>query len=259
MNWRSRVKFLAAAALLCTGVPASAQLTIGARPARAPAPPTYRPAASSMTDRRDLSGVWFIRDYNRAFRTTDGTLPPFTPHGKEEWDKRRKAEADGNPIADASAYCYPHGVPRVMNSPYPIQLIHSPGEITIVHEVAHNIRHIYLDQPMPKDLKPTFLGYSVGHWDGDTLVVDTAGFNDRTWIDEEGIIHSDQMKVTERIRKIENGLALENEITITDPVFFTRPWVKRITYNWRPDLRLQEYICEENNRNMPVDGHTVAR
>ena len=220
--------------------------------------PLIRPAASSK-DPRDLSGVWFIRLYNRQINSTLGRIPPFTEHGKAEWDKRVKAEKDGTPIADASAYCWPHGVPRVMNSPYPIQIIQTAGETTIVHEVAHNIRHIYMDQPHPQNLQLSFLGDSVGHWEGDELVIDTVGLNDRTWIDEVGVIHGKQLHVVERIRKIEDGHALENIIRIEDPEFFKQPWYARITYAWRPDLRLSEYVCEENNRNMPEAGHTVAK
>ncbi|HTV78763.1 MAG TPA: hypothetical protein VMF03_10930 [Steroidobacteraceae bacterium] len=220
--------------------------------------PLIRPPTSS-SDPRDLSGVWFIRLYNPQINSTLGRLPPFTARGKAEWDARVKAEKDGSPIADASSYCWPHGVPRVMNSPYPIQIIQTAGETVFVHEVAHNVRHIYMDQPHPQTLTATFMGDSVGHWEGDTLVIDTIGLNDRTWIDEIGVIHGKQLHVIERIRKIEDGHALEDLIRIEDPEFFTEPWYARITYAWRPDLRIAEYVCEENNRNMPVSGHTVAR
>jgi hypothetical protein len=213
----------------------------------------------SSADPRDLSGVWFIRSYNRQINSTLGRVPPFTPLGKAEWDKRVAAEKAGSPIADASAYCYPHGVPRVMNSPYPIQIIQTEGRTTIVHEVAHNVRHIYMDEPLAASPKPSFLGSSVGHWEADTLVIETNGFNDRTWIDEVGVIHGAKMRVTERIRKIEDGKALENLVKIEDPDFFKEPWFARITYAWRPDLRISEYSCEENNRNMPVNGRTVAQ
>jgi hypothetical protein len=220
--------------------------------------PLIRSAVSS-SDARDLSGVWYIRLYNPQINSTLGRLPPFTARGKAEWDARVKAAKDGSPIADASSYCWPHGVPRVMNSPYPIQIIQTAGETVIVHEVAHNIRHIYMDQPHPQSVTPSFMGDSAGHWEGDTLVVDTVGFNDRTWIDEIGVIHGRQLHVTERIRKIEGGHALENVVRIEDPEFFTEPWYARITYAWRPDLRIAEYICEENNRNMPVSGHTAKK
>jgi hypothetical protein len=220
--------------------------------------PLLRPQRSS-TDPRDLSGVWFLRLYNRQINSTVGRLPPFTPHGKAEWTRRDEAEKEGKPIADASAYCWPHGTPRVMNSPYPIQIIQTKGKTTIVHEVNHNIRHIYMDEALPATVQPTFLGTSVGRWEGDTLVIDTIGVDDRTWIDEVGVIHGKSMKVTERIRKIEDGKALENLIRVEDPEFFTEPWFIRLTYAWRPDLRLTEYVCEENNRNMPVNGRTSAR
>ena len=213
----------------------------------------------SNADPRDLSGVWFLRLYNRQINSTRGRVPPFTPKGKAEWDKRVAAEKEGRPMADASAYCWPHGTPRVMNSPYPLQFIQTKGKTTIVHEVNHNIRHIYMDEAMPQTVEPTFLGTSVGHWEGDTLVIETKGIKDVTWIDEVGIIHGNQLKVTERIRKIEDGEAVEDLIKIEDPEFFTRPWFMRDTYAWRPDLRISEYVCEENNRNMPVNGRTVAQ
>jgi hypothetical protein len=220
--------------------------------------PLVRPAVSS-SDPRDLSGVWYIRLYNPQINSTLGRLPPFTERGKAAWDARVKAEKDGSPIADASSYCWPHGVPRVMNSPYPLQIIQTTGETVIVHEVAHNVRHIYMDQPHQPALAPSFMGDSVGHWEGDTLVVDTTGLNDRTWIDEIGVIHGQQLHVIERIRKIEGGHAMENLVRIEDPEYFTEPWYARITYAWRPDLRLTEYVCEENNRNMPVSGHTAKK
>jgi hypothetical protein len=216
-------------------------------------------APVSSGDARDLSGVWFIRLYNPQINSTLGRLPPFTERGKAAWDARVKAEKDGSPIADASSYCWPHGVPRVMNSPYPLQIIQTAGETVIVHEVAHNVRHIYMDQSHPQNLAASFMGDSVGHWAGDTLIVDTIGLNDRTWIDEIGVIHGKQLHVIERIRKIEGGQALENLIRIEDPEYFTEPWYARITYAWRPDIRLAEYICEENNRNMPVSGHTAEK
>ena len=220
--------------------------------------PLIRPAVSSK-DPHDLSGVWFIRSYNRQINATTGRVPDLTPLGKAERDKRVQAEKEGAPIADASAYCWPHGVPRVMNSPYPIQLIQKPDEIVIVHEVAHNVRHIYMNVPHSNPVKTAFMGESVGHWEGDTLVIDTLGVDPRTWIDEVGLIHGPKLHTVERIRKVEDGHALENEVMIDDPDYYPHPWYMRDTYAWRPDLRIAEYSCEENNRNRPVNGHTVAK
>ena len=220
--------------------------------------PLIRPETSSA-DPRDLSGVWYIRLYNRQINATTGRVPNQTPLGKAERDKRVAAEKEGRPLADASAYCWPHGTPRVMNSPYPIQIIQTKGKTTIVHEVAHNIRHIYMDQQHPANVPTSFMGDSVGKWEGDTLVIDTVGTDPRTWIDEVGLIHGKQLHTVERIRKIEDGKALENLIRIEDPEYYAEPWYARITYAWRPDLRIAEYSCEENNRNMPVNGRTVAQ
>lgn len=211
-------------------------------------------------DPRNIEGVWWTRGYDRRYRTLDGQLPPFTPAGKAEWDRHIQAEKDGRPIADAPTRCLPHGVPRLMASPYPIQIIQTPGLVTFVHEVAHNVRLIYLDDKHPEDLDPTYLGHSIGHWEGDTLVVDTVGLNDKTQIDEEGIVHSDKLHVVERFRKINGGTQLEDLITIEDPETFTAPWTTRRVYEWRPDVRIMEYICEENNRNEPDEtGATVAK
>ena len=151
--------------------------------------------------------------------------------GKAEWERHVAAEKAGTPIGDAPTRCYPHGIPRMMASPYPIQIIQTPGMLTMLHEVGHNIRYIYMDQQHPKKLKPSFLGHSIGHWEGDTLVIDTVGFNDRTRIDEEGIVHSDKLHMVERLRKIDNGNAIENLMTIEDPAYFTQPWQARRTYH----------------------------
>ena len=216
-------------------------------------------SARAADDPRDFSGVWFVRTYTPRVMTTNGRNPPFTPKGRAIWEARAESERVGRPLADASAYCWPHGVPRVMNSPYPLQIIHSKDKVTFVHEVNHNIRHIYVGASLPDPVPITFMGTSVGRWEGDTLVVETRGVSDATWMDERGIPHGKGMKVTERFRKIEENRVLESLVRIEDPEYFTEPWFMRITFSWRPDMRLSEYVCEENNRNMPVNGRTVAQ
>jgi len=146
-----------------------------------------------------------------------------------------------------------------MESPYPIRIVQTPGQVTLLHEVAHNVRKFYLDQEHPKNLKPTYLGHSVGRWEGDTLVVDTIGLNDKTFIDDEGSSHSTQIHVVERIRKVNGGNDLEDTLTVTDPVTLTKPYSFKRIYKWRPDVKPAEYICEENNRNAPEGGVTVAK
>ena len=163
------------------------------------------------------------------------------------------------PEADASTQCLPHGMPRLMESPYPIEIVQTAGRITFLHEVAHNVRRIWLNRAHPNPPRPTFLGDSIGRWEGDTLVVDTVGLNDRTFIDDEGSSHSTQLHTIERYRKIDGGAKLELIMTVEDPVTLEHPYSYRRIYHWRPDVRPQEYICEENNRNAPVNGVTVAK
>jgi hypothetical protein len=230
--------------------------TVAAQDAPPPASPSKDAASSNP---RDIDGVWCTRGYDRTFRTVEGGLPPFTERGRREWEHNVAADKAGTPVADAPTGCLPHGIPRLLASPYPIQIITTPGQMTWVHEVNRNQRWIYMNESHPPNLPHTYLGHSVGRWEADTLVIDTVALNDKTRIDEEGITHSDQLHVVERIRKIDGGTQLENLITITDPVMFTQPWTTKRLYKARPDVRLMEYVCEENNRNAPVDGVTRAK
>lgn len=136
-----------------------------------------------------------------------------------------------------------------MISPYPVQMVQTPGLITMLFEVAHNVRLIHMDQPMPANPKITQMGYSVGHWEGDTLVITTKGISHTGIFDEIGTPHSDQLQITEHIRKIDGGKTLEDRFTFEDPVAFKTPWQAREILSWRPDVQLMEYVCEENNRN----------
>ena len=232
-----------------------------AQQAPRPAPPI--PAEQKVgksPDPRNFEGVWFTGGYDRTYRQLDRSEPPFNAATRKEWLRHIQAEKDGTPIGDAPTRCYPHGVPRLVASPYPVQFIQTPGLITILHEVSHNIRYVHMNQKPPANVKPSFLGYSVGHWEEDTLVIETTALNTRTRIDEEGIVHSDKLKVTEYIRKIEDGQRIEDIIHIEDPGSFIKPWDARRYFNWRPDLHLTEYICEENNRNVPNEsGFTTAK
>jgi hypothetical protein len=210
--------------------------------------------AHPSADPRDLGGVWWTRGYDRSYEPSDGSPVPFLPWAEAEFKQREALEKAGTPVADPPTRCMPHGVPRIMASPYPVLIMQTPGTVTFLHEVAHNVRHIYLDEAPPADPEKTYLGYSTGRWEGDTLVVETVGLNDRTLIDEAGIPHTDAMRVVERIRKINAGRDLEVLMTVYDDKAFTKPWTMRRLWQWRPDIELSEYVCEENNRNDPGEG-----
>ena len=123
----------------------------------------------------------------------------------------------------------------------------------MVHELNHQIRVIAMDKPMPSahDLEvfPYYNGHSVGHFEGDTLVVETAGFNEKTFIDATGAPHTDEMRTTERIRKI-SPTQLEDVITIHDPMYYTHDWQARFVYTQRDDIRLEDYVCGDTHRDI---------
>jgi len=154
---------------------------------------------------------------------------------------------------DPEGYCLPPGGPRMMATPYPMEIIQLPEQarILMIFEGATHIwREIYMDgraHPEGDALNPTFLGHSVGRWEGDTLVVDVVGFNETTWIDFFGHPHTDALHIVERFSRPDLN-TLRYEATIEDPGAYTEPWTIAWDIEWRPGGELIEYICQENNR-----------
>src|SRR5437868_5706323 len=212
-------------------------LTLAHADGQAAAPQSTTAAASATA--RDFTGIWMIR--YTGYRETRNA--PMTPWAQEIF-KTRQAEED------PGALCLLPGVPRDMGSPYPVEFIVTPKVVYILHEYQHMVRRILIDgkHPNPDDLEPSFMGHSIGHWEGDTLVVDTVGRNDRTWLAPTGVPHSDQIHVTERIRKADDGKTLQIETETDDPKAFTQKWKMNNTYDPRPNVEIMEYICQENNR-----------
>jgi hypothetical protein len=156
---------------------------------------------------------------------------------------------------DPEGYCLPPGGPRMMATPYPMEIVQLPEQqrIFMVFEGATHIwREIYMDgraHPEGDALNPTYLGHSVGRWDGATLVVDVVGFNEATWIDYYGHPHTDLLHVVERISRPDKRTLLY-EATIDDPGAYTRPWTVSWNLTWNPTGELAEYVCQENNRDL---------
>ena len=199
----------------------------------------------------NISGTWSPNTYFRVISPVDGSATPFLPWARDFFLKRNEAEARGEPLFDPNANCLPSGVPRVIPTPYPLDIVQTPDAILIGIEVMHSFRIIHMDgRPRPADFKPTYLGYSAGHWEGDVLVVETTGLNGYTQVDEEGRPKSSALKVTERYMKRAPD-QLEITYTLDDPRTYSRPWTARAQYRWAPNLRFDEYVCEENNRNKP--------
>jgi hypothetical protein len=176
---------------------------------------------------------------------------PFQPWAAAVYNYNSK----NNSKYDPEGYCLPPGGPRLMATPYPMEIIQLAEQkrIVMVFEGATHIwREIYMDgRPHPKgdDLNPTYLGHSVGHWEGDTLVVDVVGFNEQTWMDYFGHPHTDMLHVVEKFSR-PNKNTLAYEAMFDDPGAYTKPFTVRWNINWNPNGELTEYICQENNKYM---------
>ena len=211
----------------------------------------------------DIAGVWWIQKYSQKIELVGGGDLPYNAAGLEKFKKNMADLKSGALKDEARRVCVPDGVPRILGNPYPFQLIQTPGQVTFVYELSHVIRPVLLDKPQLSadelEVAPYYSGHSVGRWEGDTLVIDTAGYNDKTFLDATGAPHSDQMKTQERIRKID-AKTLENVITVTDPVMFTRPWSARFVYTLHPEVKLEDYVCGEPHRDIShIPGVTEAR
>jgi hypothetical protein len=211
-------------------------------------------SGSAYGETPDISGTYWATEYRPKIQVLGGGDLPFTAAGKEAYEANVAGLKDGSVSDNARRYCVPDGLPRVLATPYPFEIFQGPpGQITIVHELNHQIRTIAMDQPMPSEKElttlPFYNGHSVGHFEGDTLVVETAGFNEKTFVDAAGAPHSDEMRTLERIRRI-SPTQLEDVITIHDPMYYTRDWEARFTYQLRDDVWLEDYVCGERHRDL---------
>ena len=209
-------------------------------------------------DPRNLSGVWDTQHpggFKPGTSTFFGEIPPMTPSGRAQFQATRpsigpRAVPDSTdpvyPTKLGMPGCFPPGVPRIYLHALPMEIIQIPGRVFMRFELDHNLRQIWVDgRSHPKDLNPSYMGHSIGKWDGDTLVVDTVGFNDKTWLDREGRRHSEDLHLIERLHRITYH-TLQNDLTIIDPKTFTKPWNTRITFELRPDWEILEHTCADN-------------
>jgi hypothetical protein len=193
----------------------------------------------------DFSGVWMGRQSAITFTSKE---PPLQPWAEAKF---RTVKPGYGPRAtpdseDPILACAPPGVPRIMLIPFPMQIVQIPGEVIMIFEYDHFVRQIFLDRREHlKGIAPTWMGDSIGHWEGDTLVIDTSGFNDKTWLDQVGHPHSDALHLIERIRRPDHD-TLVDDLTIDDPKTYTRPWSGQQVFKLRPGWHLLEYVCEDN-------------
>ena len=149
-----------------------------------------------------------------------------------------------------TSHCLPGGVPFSMLLPFPTKIFQTPGVIVMLIEGDGTSRQVYTDgRKFPVDLEPLWMGSSAGRWEGDTLVVDTRGFNDKTWLDAVGHPHSEDLHVTERYRRRDFG-HIDEQITIDDPRTYTKPFSVKVTYRLLPDTDILEWYCAENEKDI---------
>ena len=185
-------------------------------------------------------------------KPTDDTVP-FHP-----WAKAMFTFRETN-LYEPYIRCKPSGGARIYISPFGVEFVDAP-ELETMYQFDGNLRTwrvIYMDgRSHPEDLVPSYYGHSIGHWEGDTLVVDTVGFNERMWIDRYGMPHTDQLHLIERFTRI-NFKTMQYEMTIDDPGAYTRPWKTGFFLEW-VDEELYEYICQENNQVVDVESDPLT-
>jgi hypothetical protein len=217
-------------------------MLIGPDGDREAVPPPTGPTPRAADGKPDLTGVWF------APKTIRGEPPSMTPWAEAILKSR-------NPKDDPELHCLPAGVPRM--TPYPYKFIQTPGVLVMLFEAnIHSYRQVFTDgRGHAEDPDPSWYGDSIGKWEGDTLVVDTIGFNDKFWFDFAGHPHTEDLHITERYRRPDLG-HLEVQITIVDPKAYAKPWVINRVSNLSTNWEIHEYICNEFN----VDTeHVVGR
>ena len=175
---------------------------------------------------------------------------PIRPEAAE-LARRNAEDARANP----SAKCLPQGVVRADVLSYnPFKILQTPGEIAILYEVDNMFRQVYMDgRKLPVDPQPAWLGYSVGKWEGDMLVIDSAGFNDRSWLDAFGHPHSEALRLQERFHRRDFG-HMDLQLTIDDPKMYTKPFTIRVTEVLLPDTDILEYVCEKETDRSHLPG-----
>jgi len=235
------------AAVLAPVSPASGQYLKRVDP-KVPRLPDGKPNLEAPAPRRadgrpDLNGLWnavdgrFLTNISRRA----GVEPPFTPWAAALFKERQDNQGRDRP----SGLCLPKTIPDAMLVPnYPWKIVQTPELTIVLFENFTQYRQIFTDgRDYPEERAPTWFGYSLGKWDGDAFVVESLGFNDKSWLDDGGHPRSEQMKVTERFRRKDYG-HLEIDFTFDDPKAYTKPWTVTVPFVLLPDTDIIENVCE---------------
>ena len=263
------IGLLAGAAAFAADAPATAAGDAKAAATdKKPGPGETPPAAKMPNPRSAMTGQW-----NRYPEIDEKPLPGFPPAApipapplkaehKAAWEAHRKlladAEAAGKPIFSNYTACLPDGMPAMMMGMFPMEVLQTPGQVTIIQEAYNQVRRIYMGEKLPAydEAEPLFWGHSSGKWEGDTLVVETVGVKEDVKFRDAP--HSNQMRIVERLRMLSPTM-MEDQVTVTDPVYLEGPWQWRWMYKRMKDYKMLEYVCESNREYRDETGAARMR
>jgi hypothetical protein len=211
--------------------------------------------APAPAPEHDFTGVWNMHSTPAQRKYTGSTYtaepPEMTDWGKEKYlankpsngPRTHSLKETDDPVLKL---CLPPGTPRIYLQPFPFQIVQTPKAIFMLFEYDHTIRQIFVDgRAHPDDVTPTYMGHSIGKWEGNDLVVDTVGFNEKSWLDRDGHPHSDQLDVIERFHRTDfNNMQID--ITMEDPKALAKPWKTQLYFQLKPDWDLMELACTDN-------------
>ena len=206
------------------------------------------PAPRTADGKPDLSGLWMIGGLGHA---TNITSVEMLPWAQKVYAQRIATYGHEDPVVG----CLPEGPRAGLHGLEPLRIVQVPTMTLVLYE-SSPMRQIFTDgRALPKDPNPTWMGYSIGRWEGDTLVVDSAGFVDNNWLDNGGHMGTEAMKLTERFHRRDYG-HIDLQITVDDPKAYTKPWTVKLEFTATPDTDLIEYVCDENEKDLV---HLVGR
>lgn len=217
-------------------------------------------ASTERSPARRIAGVWTLAPGQGITFGELGEAPPLTPRGQALFEANRASLLPGAKPLDPTMACLPMGVPRNMYTHFPIHIVETPGQVTMIFQNGIRTRRVYLDgRPHDPDSDPSYNGESVGRWEDGVLVVDTVNFKEGGWLEPSGVPRGPRARVLERIRPVDGARGLEIETTLTDPDMLEAPWVARKRYELRSGAMLEDFVCVERVRENPRWASTDGR
>lgn len=214
-------------------------------------------SGGAATAGKDLQGVWLFGGGGDTFDLPSNV--PFQDAARKKFDSERNGHGPHRVIDFAQntdpfiTSCDPLGVPRILLANHPFKVVQTPAEVILLYERSHDFREVYMDgREHPKDPDPSWWGHSIGKWDGDTLVIDSIGFNDKTWLDYQGLPHTEALHVIERYTRVDHD-NLRLNLTIDDPKAYTKPWDVTRNYKLKP-WDIGEDVCVHANEQHFENG-----